>query len=397
MPSCTTRPDTPHPTSQPARLARTLAACLTLLAATAGLTGAQCLVGNYDTSGAGGVAVVGSITYIADAGNNSGRRLAIFDTSNPESPVLLGSWFANGGFVNDVAVVDNTAFVACRGSYTDGLSIVDVSDPTAPVKIGGYNLSGNSPAGAITVVNDIAYIAAGLYGDLQIIDVSNPQAPALLSVYDTYWAIDVTVVGNIAYVADRGGGLKIIDVSDPTSPVLLGSIWTLNAAYGVTVVGNIAYVATDLNGGLVTIDISDPTSPLLLGFYRTPHYAVDVVVEGSLAYVADSLTGLLAIDVSDPTSLSLEYRYDTPGRTGAVVLAGSLAYVADGNNGLQIINVTTCPCPVDFNNDGIVNTQDFLAFLTAWANSDPTADWNADGTINTQDFLAYLADWAAGC
>ncbi len=54
-------------------------------------------------------------------------------------------------------------------------------------------------------------------------------------------------------------------------------------------------------------------------------------------------------------------------------------------------------CPADLNGDGVVNTQDFIAFLGAWANGDELADWNNDGTINTQDFLAYLNDWAAGC
>lgn len=58
---------------------------------------------------------------------------------------------------------------------------------------------------------------------------------------------------------------------------------------------------------------------------------------------------------------------------------------------------TADPCLADFNADGTVNTQDFLAFLNAWVAGDPRADWNHDGTINTQDFLAYLNAWSAGC
>lgn len=54
-------------------------------------------------------------------------------------------------------------------------------------------------------------------------------------------------------------------------------------------------------------------------------------------------------------------------------------------------------CPVDINNDGIVNTQDMLEFLNLWSAADPRADWNNDGTVNTQDVLAYLNSWAAGC
>ena len=58
---------------------------------------------------------------------------------------------------------------------------------------------------------------------------------------------------------------------------------------------------------------------------------------------------------------------------------------------------TASPCPPDFNGDGAVNTQDFIAFLNAWVAHDPRADWNGDGTVNTQDFIAFLNEWVAGC
>ena len=58
---------------------------------------------------------------------------------------------------------------------------------------------------------------------------------------------------------------------------------------------------------------------------------------------------------------------------------------------------TAAPCPPDFNDDGTVNTQDFIAFLNAWVAGEPRADFNDDGTINTQDFIAFLNSWVAGC
>ncbi len=53
-------------------------------------------------------------------------------------------------------------------------------------------------------------------------------------------------------------------------------------------------------------------------------------------------------------------------------------------------------CPADLDGNGVVNTQDFLLYLGAFAAGDPLADWNNDGQINTLDFLEYLGDWAAG-
>lgn len=54
-------------------------------------------------------------------------------------------------------------------------------------------------------------------------------------------------------------------------------------------------------------------------------------------------------------------------------------------------------CRADWNGDGNVNTQDFLAYLNAWSSGDASADLNGDGTVNTLDFLAFLGLWSAGC
>lgn len=54
-------------------------------------------------------------------------------------------------------------------------------------------------------------------------------------------------------------------------------------------------------------------------------------------------------------------------------------------------------CYVDLNNDGEVNTLDFLMFLNYWNDNDPIADWNDDGSVNSLDFLAYLNEWNEGC
>jgi hypothetical protein len=54
-------------------------------------------------------------------------------------------------------------------------------------------------------------------------------------------------------------------------------------------------------------------------------------------------------------------------------------------------------CPGDFNGDGVVDTQDVLAFLNAWTAGDDSADFNGDGAVNTLDVLAFLNAWSTGC
>jgi hypothetical protein len=54
-------------------------------------------------------------------------------------------------------------------------------------------------------------------------------------------------------------------------------------------------------------------------------------------------------------------------------------------------------CAADFNNDELVNSQDFFDFLTAFFATDPAADFNGDDVINSQDFFDFLTAFFAGC
>jgi len=68
---------------------------------------------------------------------------------------------------------------------------------------------------------------------------------------------------------------------------------------------------------------------------------------------------------------------------------------------LSVVN----DCVPDWNGDGSVNTQDFLAYLNDWnvqrlmdcSGGGCSADLNGDSTVNTRDFLAFLNLWTAGC
>lgn len=55
------------------------------------------------------------------------------------------------------------------------------------------------------------------------------------------------------------------------------------------------------------------------------------------------------------------------------------------------------PCDADWNGDGVVNTQDFIAYLNDWSAREPGADLNGDGVVNSQDFIVFLNLWNAGC
>jgi probable HAF family extracellular repeat protein len=51
----------------------------------------------------------------------------------------------------------------------------------------------------------------------------------------------------------------------------------------------------------------------------------------------------------------------------------------------------------DFNNDRVVNSQDFYEFLGAFFTLMPSADFNSDGEVNSADLLGFLDVFIAGC
>lgn len=57
----------------------------------------------------------------------------------------------------------------------------------------------------------------------------------------------------------------------------------------------------------------------------------------------------------------------------------------------------TSHCVADWSPDGVVNTIDFIVFLTDWNLRDPATDLDANGLINTADVIRFLGAWAQGC
>jgi hypothetical protein len=105
----------------------------------------------------------------------------------------------------------------------------------------------------------------------------------------------MAISGSTAYVAKSsmirravGSGLQIIDISDPSAPVLLSSYPTRGSAADVAVSGSLAYLALR-EAGLEVIDVSDPSTPVLRAAYTTPHQAHAVAVAGRLAFVDQGL------------------------------------------------------------------------------------------------------------
>jgi len=240
--------------------------------------------------------------------------------------------------------------VTLRGTGFDGNTrvVMSLDSGNRGSIIGAVDTPGFSYG--VTVVGDIAYVA-DLTTGLQIIDVSDPVAPVIIgSVDTTAYTKDVFVKDNKAYVASDDLGLQIIDVSDPANPVLTGAIDTSGRADEVYVVWNIAYLSCNFlrgangTGGLQIIDVSDPTSPQIIGGVSVSSVS-DTVISGGKAYMAAQNSGVQIADISDPANPTLLGGVDTPNAAVEIAVSGDRAYVTGKESSFYVIDISNPSSP----------------------------------------------------
>jgi hypothetical protein len=301
-------------------------------------------VGAYhSTMYADALAVGGDYAYVGSPDHG----LRVVDVSNPAQPVETGN-YAIDAAVSSVAAVGDTVYAVTleSGAPENGLHVFNVSNPANPSRIGF--LPRGSGVRDIAVVSDIVYPVDEW--TLSLVSVTNPTVPVPLGSIQLAEpggadiAVGVTVSGTLAYVASEPAGLEIIDASDPEAPAWLsGLAGPSSYAEDVAVAGNNVYLAD--GSGLRIIDVSDPLHPTELGYGDSVGEALSVLVSGTTAYVSNGGMGLALMDASDPAHPFLATVLDTQGIVQGAVTSGGRLYVADGPNGLLILEPTAATWP----------------------------------------------------
>ena len=141
---------------------------------------------------------------------------------------LLSTYPAGVGQAGGVAVSGNTVFVA---NGFGGLQILDVSTPNNPILLSNFYSGWPAAAQAVVVNGDIVFMASG-YAGLQILDVSNKLAPHLLCDYPVFintivspYISGVVTSGNTVFIINNDVGVLILDVSDLRHPILLSTFF----------------------------------------------------------------------------------------------------------------------------------------------------------------------------
>lgn len=184
------------------------------------------LVGSHDPSRSqSGLSVWVGDEYVY-LGRNVGKahELWIYDVSDPQDIVVVGILELTGS-VNDSVLSGEVLYLALDDDGSEVVT-VDVSDPGLPVVAGSYDHPGKNVGLSLAVIGE--YVLAGFdSGDVVVLSggSGDPSALGQYSAGDDVRDIEVDVDGNVGFLAtdSNAAEVQIIDLSEITAPALIGS------------------------------------------------------------------------------------------------------------------------------------------------------------------------------
>lgn len=298
----------------------------------------------------------------------------------------------------NTGLVSNALTVKADGRVGIGVSkptsALDVAGGISSVMIAGQtnfrvadttNFAGALTApDAIRIHGQYEYLADYDKQALEIVDISQPEHPSLVSSLDlsvqNISPNDVFVVGKYAYLSDDNSNLLwVFDVSDPVNPFPVTSVVVGNEPNRMMENNGILYVS-DYQGYFSAVDISHPESPEALSSISLGGVTQSIAFYGTHAYVTTADSGLnnaFIIDISHPHQLQQVGSVDLGVSPFGIVVSGNHAFVA--NNGDQSLSVLDLSNPITPSITTVpslgVSVWDLVAYGNALisANADDTA------------------------
>jgi hypothetical protein len=189
-----------------------------------------------------------------------------------------------------------------RALATDDLSVTSVAftvngQPAGTTTVPPYQIEYSVPAGTTSLtVGATATDQAGNAGNADPVTVSIVAPQIVGSVALPGHANRVAVNGGYAFVAASPGGLQIVDISNPAAPSLVTTV-PLSDCSDVRVSGNYAYVMGSSHFTL--LDISTPSAPVTVSSMNVPGVSLDLI--GTHAFVGGG-SAMTDIDLSNPAA-----------------------------------------------------------------------------------------------
>lgn len=319
-----------------------------------------------------GVASEGDLTFIGN-----GQLLQVLEMGDGGSPRLVGQLLTKG-----------TVFgVVVSGNYAYTISpfqVIDISNPVSPRLLSTYPLPTAYPPTTFIVNGSYAYVG-DFNGDICIIDISNPASPRSVGVMQASGEFTAAIaVSGTHLFAVTGDGMHLddFDVSNPESPRLVDRIPFTGIGMSLGIAGHYLYMGiTTTEPNFQVFDISNPSNPRFAGGMEVSNYPAGISVSGGYAYVCLDTAGFEVLDVSNPSSIrplatirgpieSANKSEIVPGPQSASI-ASNHAYISTGT-GLWVIGLS-----------GLPSLKPLYFYSTGWSVNQIALDSSGDAVVSS--------------
>lgn len=254
-----------------------------------------------------GILVEGSTAFLLGA-----NSVEPTDVSNPAKPVVLSTVNIVSPTVQ-MGIYGGMAYVTTEFDW----ELVNVTNPSSAKFVGLlYDFTGGlgranqtATPGPLAAYDGVAY-GTWTANVVYSMNVTNPSAPKLISTYrapSMNWPLCALMVGNYLYLGDHGQ-IDVVDVSKPGHPAEVSVLPITGQANDMSLAGNLLYVAAG-DGGLEVVDTTNPASPTIKESLALPTQALSVAASANGILVGSGNDGLYSVDPVAPTA--------NPARQGA--------------------------------------------------------------------------------
>jgi hypothetical protein len=277
----------------------------------------------------------GTTLYLADS-----EEFRIINTSEPASPVVVGTYDYAATWLPPFVVDDNKVYLQTSG----GLHVIDISDPAEPRHVTIIPLDDDTSMttardNILYAVTEYACGKDGTCHTTKIYDVTDPTRPVLRKTYDG--DPEVAFADSLALV-NVSTGIKLLDVRDPTN-IIERSSYDRSSYQGDTYISGIHVVGTTAyfqqGGRFQVLDISDPSQPRVRASFAMSQFSwleSDVGEDVAILYESSALEILDLRNSDVPQRVA---SLQSGGEVDSISVSDDRAYWINDYTGTHILDI----------------------------------------------------------
>lgn len=252
-------------------------------------------------------------------------RLLVFDNTNPERPVNIGS----ANLKLDFAGVRSGLVY---GISSNALTVWNIEQLTDVREVSHVDLPGDTrsamagPSAEGRVYILLRENSPGATSTLQVYDLRDPAHPALENEMSAPGG-DMKLAGNYLYIAEQG--LQIYSLANPALPESVGEYAPETGFLQLEAPGGHYVYLRNVDGARI-IDVSNPRAPVIAATVPQQN-ANDIEIDGNRLSISVFNAGVVqVVDISDPAHpVVLSKSNAIPGGINGIQISGNHAFVVD--------------------------------------------------------------------